>query len=144
MTHKALKSAKDVAQEVINGKWGNGQDRKKALEAAGYNYKEVQAIVDELMKASKKVETTPTTVTASQSAYKFDKALAGKYKTLSDLYIRDGAGTTYKTLCLIPIGTTVRCYGYYNDVNGGKWLYIQVKLNGTTYTGFSSSAYLKK
>ena len=42
------------------------------------------------------------------------------------------------------MGTTVRNYGYYNTVGGVKWLYIQVTLGGTTYTGFSSSQYLKK
>lgn len=142
---KTLKDVKMVAQEVIAGKWGNGLERKKALEKAGYNHKEVQAVVDELMKAAKAAkQSVPKKVTASQSAYKFDKALSGKYKTLADLYIRDGAGERNKALCVIPIGTEVMCYGYYNEVDGRKWLYIQVKLNGTTYTGFSSSAYLKK
>ena len=36
------KSIKEVAKEVIDGKWGNGQVRFKNLELAGYNYKEVQ------------------------------------------------------------------------------------------------------
>ena len=38
-----------VAKEVIAGKWGNGADRKNRLEKAGYNYKEVQKIVNELL-----------------------------------------------------------------------------------------------
>ena len=37
------KSVDEVAQDVVNGKYGNGADRKAALEAAGYNYDEVQA-----------------------------------------------------------------------------------------------------
>ena len=37
-------------KEVINGEWGNGQDRKDRLEAAGYNYAEVQKKVNELLK----------------------------------------------------------------------------------------------
>lgn len=44
------KSVDTVAREVINGKWGNGSDRKARLEAAGYNYKEVQARVNALLK----------------------------------------------------------------------------------------------
>ena len=33
----ARKSNEVIAQEVINGAWGNGEDRKKRLTAAGYN-----------------------------------------------------------------------------------------------------------
>lgn len=44
----AKKSVDEIAKEVINGNWGNGEDRKKRLEAAGYNYSEVQSRVNEL------------------------------------------------------------------------------------------------
>lgn len=44
------KSVDTVAREVINGKWGSGSDRKARLEAAGYNYKEVQSKVNSLLK----------------------------------------------------------------------------------------------
>lgn len=44
------KTIDEVAKEVIQGKWGNGSARKKALEAAGYNYATVQARVATLMK----------------------------------------------------------------------------------------------
>ena len=40
------KSVSQIADEVIAGKWGNGDARKNALEAAGYNYSEVQAAVN--------------------------------------------------------------------------------------------------
>lgn len=42
----AKKSVDQIADEVIAGKWGNGQERKQKLEAAGYNYNEVQAAVN--------------------------------------------------------------------------------------------------
>lgn len=35
-----------VVKDVINGKYGNGNKRKIALEKAGYNYAEVQALVN--------------------------------------------------------------------------------------------------
>lgn len=44
------KSVKEVAQEVIQGKWGNGETRKKKLTAAGYDPEEVQKMVNELLK----------------------------------------------------------------------------------------------
>lgn len=40
------KSIDEIAKEVINGKWGNGEDRKNRLEKAGYNYSEVQSAVN--------------------------------------------------------------------------------------------------
>ena len=42
---KATKSVTEVANEVIQGKWGNNPERRKKLEAAGYNYSKVQAEV---------------------------------------------------------------------------------------------------
>lgn len=46
------KSLNTVAKEVIVGKWGNGADRKKRLEQAGYDYAAVQKIVDRLVKGT--------------------------------------------------------------------------------------------
>lgn len=43
------KSIDEIAREVILGKWGNGADRKKRLEAAGYNYTEVQNKVNKML-----------------------------------------------------------------------------------------------
>ena len=44
------KSVEAVAKEVIAGKWGKGGDRKKRLQAAGYDYGAVQRKVNELMR----------------------------------------------------------------------------------------------
>jgi hypothetical protein len=40
------KSNEELATEVIRGLWGNGQERKIRLTQAGYNYRDVQAIVN--------------------------------------------------------------------------------------------------
>lgn len=48
-TPPAKKSNTAIAYEVINGKWGNGTERKERLTAAGYNYKVVQTIVNDLL-----------------------------------------------------------------------------------------------
>jgi N-acetylmuramoyl-L-alanine amidase CwlA len=48
-TSTAKASVDTVAQQVINGQWGNGDERKKKLEAAGYNYTEVQNKVNQLL-----------------------------------------------------------------------------------------------
>lgn len=48
------KTINEIAKEVIDGKWGNGTDRKKKLTEAGYNYSEVQARVNVLVKTPTK------------------------------------------------------------------------------------------
>lgn len=48
-TASGNKSVKELATEVLAGKWGNGTERKNRLEAAGYNYSAVQKKVNELI-----------------------------------------------------------------------------------------------
>lgn len=43
------KSIATIAQEVIDGKWGTGSDRKKKLTAAGYDYNKVQNKVNDII-----------------------------------------------------------------------------------------------
>lgn len=43
------KSIDTLAQEVVEGKWGNGDERKKRLTQAGYDYAKVQAKVNQLL-----------------------------------------------------------------------------------------------
>ena len=43
------KSVSELAVEVINGKWGNGESRKKSLTNAGYDYNAVQNEVNRLL-----------------------------------------------------------------------------------------------
>ena len=44
-----MKSNLDVAKEVLQGKWGNGPERRKKLSDAGYNYDDIQGIVNALL-----------------------------------------------------------------------------------------------
>lgn len=39
----------EIAREVIDGKWGNGRTRKDKLTAAGYDYAQVQMIVNRIL-----------------------------------------------------------------------------------------------
>ncbi|UNT96658.1 hypothetical protein [Allobaculum mucilyticum] len=48
------KSNAVIAQEVINGKWGNGNDRINRLKAAGYDPTAIQALVNQKLGAGKK------------------------------------------------------------------------------------------
>lgn len=49
VTTSSKKSIDEIAREVIQGLWGNGQDRKDRLTKAGYDYSAVQKRVNELL-----------------------------------------------------------------------------------------------
>lgn len=52
---KPKKDLQDVAKEVVAGLWGNGEERRRKLMAAGYDYETVQKAVNEyIAKLNKK------------------------------------------------------------------------------------------
>ena len=73
-TAPAKKTVAELVEEVLAGKWGNGDDRKKRLTEAGYNYDEVQEAVNKKLEAQSAVY---------HKVVKGDtvSALAKKYKT---------------------------------------------------------------
>lgn len=79
-----LKTNAEIAKEVMAGKWGNGDARKKALEAAGYNYAAIQAEVNKL-------------AGGGSTGYKVQI-------TASALNVRAGAGTSYKIVKVVRKG----------------------------------------
>lgn len=48
------KSNQTIAKEVIAGKWGNGYQRKSRLTKAGYDYKAIQQIVNDMLQSEVK------------------------------------------------------------------------------------------
>lgn len=50
----ATKSVAELAQEVLDGKWGNGNEREAALKAAGYDYEAVQDKVNQILSTTAK------------------------------------------------------------------------------------------
>ena len=73
-----LKSIDEIAQEVINGKWGNNPERMNNLNAAGYDVIAVQNKVNEILNANKKKENVIIhTVKAGENL----SIIARKYKT---------------------------------------------------------------
>ena len=84
-TQPVKKSNEEIANEVINGAWGNGEDRKKRLTDAGYNYTVVQAIVNKKMAAKNKPASVYYVVKRGDTL----SAIASKY------------GTTYQQLAKI-------------------------------------------
>ena len=83
----AKKSNAEIAKEVMAGLWGNGEDRKKRLQAAGYDYSAVQAEVNKLAGGGSK-------------GYKVQV-------TASALNVRAGAGKNYKVVKIVRKGQTL-------------------------------------
>ena len=80
------KSNEEIANEVLAGQWGNGEDRKNKLTAAGYDYNAIQAIVNQKIGAN---PTQPTTQTYTVKSGDTLSSIASKY------------GTTYQELARI-------------------------------------------
>lgn len=98
------KSNEEIAREVLDGKWGNGADRKNRLTKAGYDYDSVQKIVNQLV-AKKPV--------ASSDA----KTFIGVVNTIQyPLNVRSGAGKQYRIVKTLPKGSSVELYS--GKVNG--------------------------
>lgn len=70
-TDTAKKTNAELANEVIAGKWGNGEERKQRLTAAGYDYDAVQAIVNKLVQPQETVYTVKKGDTLSGIAAKY-------------------------------------------------------------------------
>ena len=87
-------SSKDlntIADEVIAGKWGNGEDRKNRLAQSGYNYSEVQALVNQ------KLNGTSTVSNKKSVDVIADEVIAGKWGNGNDRKTNlENAGYNYQ------------------------------------------------
>ena len=99
------------------------------------------------------VENKPIKNTTAQTAKKMkaidsaeskSDSVAGVYYATVDLNMRHGAGMHKNVMVVIPKNTRVRNHGYYTVSSGINWLYVQVVIDGTIYSGFCSSDYLSK
>jgi len=71
------KTNDEIVQEVIDGKWGNGDDREKRLTDAGYDYNTIQSIVNSiLMNSSQKTYTVKKGDTLSEIAMEYNTTVS--------------------------------------------------------------------
>ena len=81
----AKKTVAELVEEVLDGKWGNGDDRKNRLTAASYDYESVQNAVNEKLEAKKEVwHTILEGETLSEIAERFDTTVTELVK-LNDI-----------------------------------------------------------
>lgn len=86
------KTVEQLAKEVINGKWGNGDERKKKLTAAGYDYSAVQGRVNSLLKTTTPTIKKDSIVKVKSGAKSYDgKSLAG-FVYSSNFYVMELVG----------------------------------------------------
>ena len=83
-TNKKKKSIETIANEVIDGRWGNGSERKKKLTDAGYDYDSVQKKVNELLNVSETTYIVKKGDTLSGIAKKY-KTTVAKLKKANDI-----------------------------------------------------------
>ena len=114
--NNANKSVDELAHEVIAEKWGDGEERKKRLTAAGYDYAAVQNRVNEILGVGTK-----------------------KYMTVTGVHyalnMRSAPGMSGGVITTIPKGARVELL----EKTTAKW--YKVKYNGKT--GYCWSEYLK-
>jgi hypothetical protein len=86
-------------------------------------------------------KSSTSTSSGIDAAKSYDKSIAGKYTTTATLLnMRAGAGKDKTSLCKIPLGSKVHCYGYYTTVSGVKWYLVA----HNEKNGYCSSEFLKK
>lgn len=106
------KSITELANEVIRGDWGNGQERIDRLTSAGYNAAEIQNEVNRILGVGQ-----------APSSTKFRVINVNSY-----LNVRSGPGTNYASIGKLYNGDIVEVSGSVETRNGftkialGKWV----------------------
>lgn len=125
-------TTEEMVQKVINGEYGNGDERKQKLEAEGYDYRKIQNAVN-------KAIATPKQVSPAKS---FDKNIAGTYEVTATALNCRYIPAVYQHENVVKIfkkGEKVQCYGYFTNANGPWYLVKQ-----GNDVGYVASNYLRK
>ena len=122
------KSNNEVAKEVIQGLWGNGDDRKRRLAAAGYDYNTIQGLVNQMLggggSGGKSNETIAREVIAGQWGNGDDRvrrltAAGYNYNTIQALVNQILAGGGASSGGGLRIGARCRIRAGATDLNSG-------------------------
>jgi GH25 family lysozyme M1 (1,4-beta-N-acetylmuramidase) len=125
-------TTEEMVQKVINGEYGNGDERKQKLEAEGYDYRKIQNAVNQALYKPKQVS----------PAKSFDRKIAGTYEVTATALNCRYIPAVYQPENVVKIfkkGDKVQCYGYFTNANGPWYLVKQ-----GNDVGYVASNYLKK
>lgn len=125
-------TTEEMVQKVINGEYGNGDERKQRLEAEGYDYRKIQNAVNQALYKPKQVS----------PAKSFDRKIAGTYEVTATALNCRYIPAVYQPENVVKIfkkGEKVQCYGYFTNANGPWYLVKQ-----GNDVGYVASNYLKK
>lgn len=125
-------TTEEMVQKVINGEYGNGEERKQRLEAEGYDYRKIQNAVNQALYKPKQVS----------PAKSFDRKIAGTYEVTATALNCRYIPAVYQPENVVKIfkkGEKVQCYGYFTNANGPWYLVKQ-----GNDVGYVASNYLKK
>lgn len=144
------KSNEEIADEVIAGKWGNGDARKTALTNAGYDFSAIQSIVNEKL-TGKKEESKPTLKSIDEVA---KEVIAGQWGNGQDRFnklaaagydgnavqnrVNEILGASSKTVSNKKSNETIA-----NEVIAGKWGNGADRKNKLTAAGYDYNAIQK-
>lgn len=141
-TTKIKKSNEELANEVWQGLWGNGSDRKRRLTEEGYNYSEVQKIVNKIAnetlkptQITKPASTTETTVntTVAETTNKVETTTTNTETTKDNLtYVKKFSRGTYFA------------YDSTNVKGGSGRTLIDCSIGDGTVKGSIASSYLQQ
>lgn len=86
------KTVDQIAKEVIGGKWGNGDERKRRLTAAGYDYYAVQKRVNEIMQQPKPMFREQSIVKVKSGAKDYNGRKLANFVYDTNFYIMELVG----------------------------------------------------
>lgn len=142
----AKKSIDEVAKEVIQGLWGNGDDRKNRLTSAGYDYSAVQSKVNAMMKGQ-----STTTVPKKSVDELAREVINGKWgngdarkKALTDAGYDYSAVQKKVNQILAPSTNLKSIDTIAKEVIQGKWGNGQARVDRLTKAGYDAKAVQKR
>lgn len=144
------KSNEEIANEVIAGKWGNGDARKTALTNAGYDFSVIQSIVNEKL-TGKKAESKPKLKSVDEVAR---EVIAGQWGNGQDRFNKlaaagyDGNAVQNRVNEILgasskPASNKKSNETIANEVIAGKWGNGADRKNKLTAAGYDYNAIQK-
>lgn len=146
VSNEPIKKSVDViAKEVINGKWGYGDDRKNRLTGAGYDYNAIQAKVNELLGQKAK----PAALVKKSNDVIAQEVINGKWGNGNDRINRlKAAGyvpTAIQALVNQKLGAGKKSVdAIAREVIAGKWGNGQDRVNRLRNAGYDPASVQKR